>query len=46
MFLSIDKTSIVLTLLLSFIILKEPITGKLLAEAEFILTGMVILIWK
>jgi transporter family protein len=43
---SIDKTSIVVTLLLSFIILKEPITGKLLAGAAFILTGMIILIWK
>jgi len=43
---SIDKASIVITLLLSFIILKEPITGKLLAGAAFILTGMVILIWK
>lgn len=43
---SIDKASIVVTLLLSFIILKEPITAKLLAGAAFILTGMVILIWK
>lgn len=43
---SIDKASIVVTLLLSFIILKEPMTGKLLAGAAFILTGMIILIWK
>lgn len=43
---SIDKSSIVVTLLLSFIILKEPITGKLLAGSAFILTGMIILIWK
>lgn len=43
---SIDKASIVVTLLLSFIILKEPITAKLLAGAAFILTGMIILIWK
>ena len=43
---SIDKASIVVTLILSFIILKEPITGKLLAGAGFILTGMIILIWK
>jgi bacterial/archaeal transporter family protein len=43
---SIDKASIVVTLLLSFIILKEPITTKLLIGAGFILIGMVILIWK
>jgi transporter family protein len=43
---SIDKASIVVTLLLSFIILKEPISAKLLAGAAFILTGMIILIWK
>ena len=43
---SIDKASIVVTLILSFIILKEPITAKLLAGAAFILTGMIILIWK
>jgi transporter family protein len=43
---SIDKASIVVTLLLSFLFLKEPITGKLLAGAAFILTGMIILIWK
>ena len=43
---SIDKASIVVTLLLSFLILKEPLTPKLLAGAAFILTGMIILIWK
>lgn len=43
---SIDKASIVVTLLLSFLILKEPVTAKVLAGAAFILTGMVILIWK
>ncbi len=43
---SIDKASIVVTLLLSFLILKEPITPKILIGAGFILTGMVILIWK
>jgi transporter family protein len=43
---SIDKASIVVTLILSFIILKEPVTAKLLAGAAFILTGMIILIWK
>ena len=43
---SIDKASIVVTLLLSFLILKEPITAKILTGAAFILTGMIILIWK
>ncbi len=43
---SIDKASIVVTLLLSFIILKEPMSAKVLAGAGLILVGMVILIWK
>lgn len=43
---SIDKASIVVTLLLSFLILKEPITAKVLLGTGFILTGMEILIWK
>lgn len=43
---SIDKASIVVTLLLSFVLLKEPITAKLLAGAALILTGMLILVWK
>lgn len=43
---SIDKASIVVTLLLSFVILKEPITVKFLVGAAFILAGMIILIWK
>lgn len=43
---SIDKASIVVTLILSFIILKEPLTAKVLAGAAFILIGMLILIWK
>lgn len=43
---SIDKASIVVTIILSFIILKEPITLRLFIGALFILTGMLILIWK
>ncbi len=43
---SIDKASIVVTILLSFLILKEPMTPKLLMGAGFILVGMMILIWK
>ena len=43
---SIDKASIVVTILLSFLILKEPMTPKLLMGAGFVLVGMMILIWK
>ncbi|WP_018344005.1 EamA family transporter [Cytophaga aurantiaca] len=43
---SIDKASIVVTILLSFLILKEPMTAKLLVGGVFILVGMMILIWK
>jgi bacterial/archaeal transporter family protein len=43
---SIDKASIVVTLLLSFLILKEPVTSKVVLGAAFILVGMVILVWK
>lgn len=43
---SIDKASIVVSLLLSFLVLKEPLTVKVLAGAAFIFTGMIILIWK
>jgi transporter family protein len=42
----IDKVSIVITLLLSFIILKEQITSKLILGSIFILIGMMIIIWK
>lgn len=43
---SIDKASIVITLLLSFLLLREPATVKVLAGAGFILVGTIILIWK
>ncbi len=43
---SIDKGSIIITILLSFLILKEPMTMKLLTGAVFILIGMLILVWK
>jgi transporter family protein len=43
---TIDKASIVVTLLLSFVILKEPLTGKVLLGAGFILIGMLILVWN
>lgn len=43
---SIDKASIVVSLILSFLILREPLTLKVLFGAGFIVTGMLILIWK
>lgn len=43
---SIDKASIVVTLILSFWLLKEPITPKILLGAALILLGMIVLIWK
>ena len=42
----IDKGSILLTLLLSFIILKEPVTPRVLIAGACILAGMLILIVK
>ncbi len=43
---SIDKASIVITLILSFTLLKEPVTPKVVLGGGFILTGMLILVWK
>ena len=43
---SIDKASIVITLLLSFTILKEPVTPKILMGGSLILAGMLVLVWK
>ena len=43
---AIDKGSIVITLGLSFWLLKEPITPKILAGGFLILLGMLVLIWK
>jgi bacterial/archaeal transporter family protein len=43
---AIDKASIVITLLLSFILFGEPVTGKVLLGAGLILSGMLILVWK
>jgi len=43
---AIDKASIVITLLLSFILLKEPVTPKILLGAGLITLGTFILIWK
>ncbi len=43
---AIDKASIVITLLLSFILLKEPVTPKILFGGGLIFIGMLVLIWK
>jgi bacterial/archaeal transporter family protein len=43
---AIDKASILITLVLSFVLLKEPVTLKILSGAVLILAGMLILIWK
>lgn len=43
---AIDKASIVITLVLSFVLLKEPATPKILIGGGLIFTGMIILVWK
>lgn len=43
---AIDKASILITLLLSFFLLKEPFTPKIAIGATLILAGMIVLIWK
>jgi transporter family protein len=42
----IDKASIVITLALSFWLLKEPFTIRVVVAGLFIVTGLLILIWK
>jgi bacterial/archaeal transporter family protein len=41
----IDKGSIILTILLSVTLLREPVTPKLLLGGGLILVGLVVLIW-
>jgi transporter family protein len=43
---AIDKASIVITLILSFILFKEPATPKILIGASLIFIGMLVLVWK
>lgn len=43
---SIDKGSLLITLILSFMFLKEPMTPKVLMGAGLIFAGMVVMIWK
>jgi transporter family protein len=42
----IDKGSLLLVVLLSFLFLKEPITPKLLLGAGLVFAGMLVVIWK
>lgn len=43
---AIDKASIVITIVLSFLLLKEPVTPKIIVATLLILTGLLILVWK
>ena len=43
---AIDKGSIVITLVLSFILFKEPATPKILIGGGLIFIGMIVLVWK
>jgi transporter family protein len=43
---AIDKASIIITLALSFLILKEPMTPKIVFGGSLIFIGMIVLIWK
>lgn len=42
----IDKGSIVFTILLSFLFLREPLTPRLLLAAGLIFGGMLVLVWR
>ncbi|MEO7523364.1 MAG: EamA family transporter [Ferruginibacter sp.] len=43
---AIDKGSLVFTILLSFIFLKEPMTPKILMGAGLVFAGMLVIVWK
>ncbi len=43
---AIDKGSLVFTIILAFIFLKEPVTPKVLIGAGLIFAGMLVLVWK
>lgn len=42
----VDKLSVVLTILLSFLILKEPVTTKVVAGGLLITIGAIVILWK
>lgn len=43
---TIDKASILVTLVLSFLVLREPLTWRLALGGSLILCGLVVLVWK
>lgn len=43
---TIDKASVVVTILLSIWILKEPLTPRLALGGALILAGLIVLVWK
>lgn len=43
---SIDKASIVVTLVLAFILLKEPLKPQVVVGGVLVLAGMLVLVWK
>jgi transporter family protein len=43
---AIDKGSLLFTILLSFLFLKEPMTPKILIGAGLIFVGMLVIVWK
>ncbi|MBK6543338.1 MAG: EamA family transporter [Flavobacteriales bacterium] len=43
---TIDKASIVVTLVLSFLVLREPFTWRVALGGTFILCGLLVLVWK
>ncbi len=42
----IDKLSVAITILLSFLILKEPVSAKVLIGGALIVTGTIVIAWK
>lgn len=42
----IDKLSVVITILLAFFILKEPLTSRVILGALLITAGSIIMLWK
>lgn len=43
---TIDKASIVVTLVLSYLVLREPFTWRVAIGAALILSGLVVLVWR
>lgn len=43
---AIDKGSIIFTILLSFLFLKEPLTARLVIGAGLVFAGMLVIVWK